>query len=145
MCNRYRPTFCNLLVQIGSDVEVNNTKQSTEIRKDKAAWDVYVSALVTAPTGDPEYFFKATCLSDSSKNYGGYSNAKLDELAGQLHKEFDVDARAKLATQMSQTILDDYGYFFASFLQMGIVSQANVVGLTAHPCDYYEITVDLDV
>ena len=50
-----------------------------------------------------------------------------------------------MATQMSQTILDDYGYFFASFLQMGIVSQANVKGMVAHPCDYYEITVDLDV
>ena len=133
------------LKEIGFDIQVNNTSNQSEIRKDKNAWDVYVSALVTAPTGDPEYFFKASCLSDSTKNYGGYSNAKLDELAEQLHREFDSDARAKLATQMSQTILDDHGYFFASFLQMGIVSQANVKGLVAHPCDYYEITVDLDV
>ena len=44
-----------------------------------------------------------------------------------------------------ETILDDHGYFFASFLQMGIVSQANVQGMVAHPCDYYEITADLDV
>ena len=133
------------LKAIGIDVEVNNTKQSSEIRKDKGAWDVYVSALVTAPTGDPEYFFRATCMADSPKNFGGYSNAKLDELAGQLHKAFNPDERAALATTMSQAILDDHGYFFASFLQMGIVSQANVKGLAAHPCDYYEIIVDLDV
>ena len=133
------------LKNIGFDVEVNNTKQYTEIRKDKSAWDVYVSALVTAPTGDPEYFFRATCLSDSSKNFGGYHSAQLDALAAELHKAFDANERAALATSMSQTILDDHGYFFASFLQMGIVSQANVKGLTAHPCDYYEITVDLDV
>ena len=133
------------LKEIGFDVQVNNAGNHTEIRKDKGAWDVYVSALTTCPTGDPEYFFSTSCRSDSSKNYGGYKSEKLDGLYAQLHKEFDPDARAKLATQMSQTILDDYGYWFASFLQMGIVSQANVKGLVAHPCDYYEITVDLDV
>ena len=133
------------LKEIGIDVEVNSTANHTDIRKDASAWDVYVSALTTAPTGDPEYFFKATCLSDSTKNFGAYENAELDALAGQLHTTFDVDERASIASQMSQAILDDHGYFFASFLQMGIVSQANVKGLAAHPCDYYEITVDLDV
>ena len=133
------------LKAIGFDVQVNNTGNHAEIRKDKTAWDVYVSALVTAPTGDPDYFFNASCRSESSKNYGGYASKKLDELYEQLHTTFDAAERAKLATQLSQTILDDHGYFFASFLQMGLVSQANVKGLVAHPCDYYEITVDLDV
>ena len=133
------------LKDIGIDVEVNNTGNHAEIRTDKTEWDVYVSALVTAPTGDPDYFFNASCRTTSSKNYGGYASDELDALYAQLHKAFDTDERAKLASQMSQTILDDHGYFFASFLQMGIVSQANVQGMTAHPCDYYEITVDLDV
>jgi peptide/nickel transport system substrate-binding protein len=106
---------------------------------------VYVSALTTAPTGDPEYFFAATCRSDSSKNFGGYASPALDSLAEQLHVTFGADERAKIATQMSQTILDDHGYFFVSFLQMGIVSKANVKGMAAHPCDYYEITAALDV
>ena len=133
------------LKEIGFDVQVNSTANHTEIRKDASAWDVYVSALTTAPTGDPEYFFSATCLSGSTKNFGAYKSEQLDALYSQLHIEFDADARAKLATKMSQTILNDHGYFFASFLQMGIVSQANVKGMAAHPCDYYEITVDLDV
>ena len=133
------------LKEIGFDVQVNNTGNHAEIRGDKGEWDVYVSALVTAPTGDPDYFFNASCRTESSKNYGGYKSEKLDQLYSQLHTEFDSDKRAELATQMSQTILDDHGYFFASFLQMGLVSQANVKGLVAHPCDYYEITVDLDV
>jgi ABC-type transport system substrate-binding protein len=114
-------------------------------RKDTDAWDVYVSALTTAPTGDPEYFFAATCRSDSTKNFGGYASPTLDSLAEQLHVTFGADERAKIATQMSQTILDDHGYFFVSFLQMGIVSKTNVKGMAAHPCDYYEITAALDV
>ena len=126
-------------------MQVNSTANHTEIRKDTDAWDVYVSALTTAPTGDPEYFFGATCLSASPKNFGGYQSDELDEIQKKLHTTFDADERAELATKMSQRILDDHGYFFASFLQMGIVSQANVKGMAAHPCDYYEITVDLDV
>ena len=133
------------LKDIGFDIQVNSTSNHADLRKDKSGWDVYVSALVTSPTGDPDYFFKASCLSDSSKNYGGYASEKVDELYAKLHTTFDVDERGKLATQMSQALLDDHGYFFASFLEMGIVSQANVKGMVAHPCDYYEITVDLDV
>ena len=28
---------------------------------------------------------------------------------------------------------------------MGIVTKSNVKGMAAHPCDYYEITAELDV
>lgn len=133
------------LKDIGFDIQVNSTANHTEIRKDLSAWDVYVSALVTAPTGDPEYFFSASCLTDAAANYGMYSNPDLDALAQQLHTTFDSDERAALATQMQQMILDDYSYFFASHLTMGIVSKAGVSGIEPHPCDYYEITADLDV
>lgn len=44
------------LKEIGMDVEVNCTSNNNAIRKDTTAWDVYASAMVTAPTGDPEYF-----------------------------------------------------------------------------------------
>lgn len=130
---------------IGFDVQVNTTANHVDIRADKKAWDVYASALVTAPTGDPEYFFSATCLDSSSKNVGGYHSDKLEDLAAELHTTFDDNERGKLATQMQQIILDDHAYTFASFLKMGIVSQSNVKGMMAHPCDYYEITVDLDI
>lgn len=133
------------LGEIGFDVKVNSTANHTEIRKDADAWDVYVSALVTAPTGDPEYFFSATCLTGSSANYGGYSNPELDALASELHSEFNVEKRGEIAVRMQQTILDDSSYFFASHLTMGIVSKAGVTGIEPHPCDYYEITADLDV
>ena len=46
---------------------------------------------------------------------------------------------------MQQIILDDNAYVFCSHLRMTMISRANVTGLTAHPCDYYEITADLDI
>lgn len=130
---------------VGFDIQVNSTANHTEIRKDRTAWDVYASALVTAPTGDPEYFFGASCLTGAAANYGGYSNPQLDALGAQLHIAFDSNERAQLAIQMQQLILDDHAYFFASHLTMGIVAKASVTGIEPHPCDYYEITADLDV
>lgn len=133
------------LGEIGFDVQVNSTANHTDIRGDKTAWDVYVSAMVTAPTGDPEYFFTSCCQSGASANYGGYANDDLDQLINELHQTFDAAERNALATEMQQVILDGYSYFFASHLTMGIVSNADVSGIAPHPCDYYEITVDLDV
>ena len=65
-------------------------------------------------------------------------------LEEEMKSAFDTEKRAELATQMTQTILDDNAFIFASHLKMSIVSGEGVTGLEAHPCDYYEITVNLD-
>ena len=132
------------LKDIGIKVEVNsNANHLKEIKK--GTFDVYASAMVTAPTGDPEYFFTTCCLAASAKNRGFYHNDNLEKLAQELHTTFDRDKRGQLAAQMQQILLDDRGYLFASHLQMSLVAKSKVKGLVAHPCDYYEITSDLDV
>ena len=100
---------------------------------------------IPAPTGDPEYWFTVFATSDATKNQGAYKNEKLDQLEEQLSQEFDTDKRAKLAVEMQQTVLDDNAFVYCSFLKMSMISQANVTGLTAHACDYYELTADLDI
>ena len=62
-----------------------------------------------------------------------------------MHETFDTDERSKLAIEAQQTILDDNAYVFCSHLRMSMIMQSNVTGLTAHPCDYYELTADLDI
>lgn len=132
------------LKKIGIKVDINNTSDHLNVLK-TGDYDVYVSALVTAPTGDPEYFFTTCALDSSAKNRGFYHSSRLEELEDKLHTAFAPEERTKLAIEMQQVILDDYAFFFASHLQMGIVARKGVTGLTAHPCDYYEITSDLDV
>ncbi len=78
---------------------------------EKGNWDVYVSAFVSAPTGDPEYFFTTHCLQDSSKNRGGYYSETLEMLEQQLSGEFDTEKRTELAIEMTQTLLDDHMFF----------------------------------
>lgn len=131
------------LKEIGINVKINNTTNQQNFL-DNGDWDIYASAFVTAPTGDPEYFFTTHCLSNSAKNRGHYYNPQLEQLANELHQEFDPTKRAALAIKMQQILLDDYGFIFASHLKMSFVMKNNVVGFIAHPSDYYEITADID-
>lgn len=132
------------LKQIGIDVKINCTANHLDYVK-KGEWDIYASAFVCAPTGDPEYFFTTHCLKNSSKNRGGYYNEQLEQLEEQLSTTFDTEGREQLGIKMTQTILDDNAFIFASHLKMSIVSGRGVSGLTAHPSDYYEITAELDM
>lgn len=130
------------LKEIGIHVVINNVSDASS-RAQKGEFDIYVSSLTTAPTGDPEYFFSSTIA--GSKNYGNYQNETVTNLIEQLHQTFDTEERSQLAIELQQTILDDDAYFFVSHLNMGIVTKSNVSGIEAHPCDYYEITADLDI
>lgn len=131
------------LKDIGIAVSINCTADVNSFRKDQSAWDVYASAMVTAPTGDPQYFFTTHCLDSATQNNGGYHNDRLEELAAELSQTFDTAERGKLAVQMQQILLDDNAFVFCSHLKMTIISKSNITGLTAHPCDFYEITADL--
>lgn len=132
------------LKQIGIEVKINCTANHLDYVK-KGEWDIYASAFVCAPTGDPEYFFTTHCLKNSSKNRGGYYNEQLEQLEEQLSTTFDTEGREQLGIKMTQTILDDNAFIFASHLKMSIASGRGVSGLTAHPSDYYEITAELDM
>ena len=133
------------LKQIGMDVDINCTANRRQFLADMTSFYIYASALVTAPSGDPQYFFTTSCLPGMSYNFGAYENEHVNDLMEQLAVEFDTARRAELAIELQQAILDDNAYFFCSFLQMNMISKANVRNWTAHACDYYEVTVDLDI
>lgn len=133
------------LKEIGIDVQINSTADHNSICKDIGAWDVYVGANVNAGLGDPANFFSTHCLDASTKNRGGYHNDELEALAVKLNSTFDSGERAQIAIEMQQEILDDNAFVFCSFLKMSMISKANVAGLTAYPCDFYELTADLDI
>lgn len=132
------------LKEIGIAVDVNNTADHRTYAQN-GDFDLYVSSVTTAPTGDPEYFFTSTVVSDAAKNYGHYSNEKLDALIDTLHGTFDTEERGMPGCGSQQTIWMTVPFCFVSHLNMGIVTSSSVTGMEAHPCDYYEITAELDV
>lgn len=133
------------LKDIGIQLELNITADHNAIAKDPAAWDIYAGANVNSGLGDPTNFFSTHCLDTSTKNRGGYHSDKLESLAAELNRTFDTDERNRLALEMQQILLDDNAFVFCSFLRMSMICKAGVTGLTAHPCDFYELTAALDV
>lgn len=133
------------LGELGMDVQVNVTADHLTICKDQSAWDVYAGANVNAGLGDPENFFSTYCLDRSTKNRGSFHSDTMETLAEQLKETFDAQKRAELATEMQQMLLDDHAFVFCSFLKMSMISKSTVTGLKAWPCDFYEVTADLDI
>lgn len=133
------------LKNIGIEVDINCTANRREFLADMTSFDIYASALVTAPSGDPQYFFTTSCMPGMSYNFGAYESEKVNQLISALAVEFDTAKRGELAIELQQEILNDNAYVFCSFLQMNMISKANVSNWTAHACDYYEVTADLDI
>ena len=133
------------LKAIGIDVDINCTASRREFLADMTSFDIYASALVTAPSGDPQYFFTTSCLPGMSYNFGAYENEHVNDLMAEMATEFDTARRGELAVELQQAILDDNAYIFCSFLEMNMISKVNVKNYTAHACDYYQVTVDLDI
>lgn len=132
------------LKEIGIQAEVNATDNYNDFLE-RGEYDIYAKAIVTAPTGDPQYYFTTNLLDESAYNAGFYHSDRLEELADQLKGEFDVDKRADLAVEMTQQVLDDNAVVYAAYLKMSTVMKSQVEGFSAHPSDYYEITADLQV
>lgn len=132
------------LKEIGIDVIVNST-QNTNDYIEKGDYDVYASAFVTAPTGDPQYYITTHLLDSSAYNRGFYHSDTVEALTEELRNEFDTNKRSELAIKIQQEVLNDCAYIYASHLNMSFVMKDGVENFNAHPSDYYEITAELDI
>ncbi|MBR6012350.1 MAG: ABC transporter substrate-binding protein [Selenomonadaceae bacterium] len=131
------------LKKIGIKLNVNATDNYKTFLK-SGDYDIFSKAIVTAPTGDPEYYFTSHIVSGAVDNAGFYDSAEISQLENELHNTFGAENRSALAIKMSQKILDDCALFYASHLKMSFVMKNNVEGFTAHPSDYYEIRPELE-
>ena len=131
------------LKNIGVKLDVNATDNYKAFLK-KGEYDIFAKAIVTAPTGDPEYYFNGHILGGAPDNAGFYDSEVIMELLSKLHNTYGADNRANLGIKLSQRVLDDAALFYASHLRMSLVMKKGVEGFAAHPSDYYEITANLD-
>ena len=127
------------LTKIGIKLNVNATDNYKTFLK-SGDYDIFSKAIVTAPTGDAEYYFTSHILPNAVDNAGFYNSEQIIQLEDELHNTFGSANRSKIAIQMSQQILDDCALFYAAHLKMSFVMKSNVKGFTAHPSDYYEIS-----
>ena len=128
---------------IGVKLNVNATDNYKTFLK-SGDYDIFSKAIVTAPTGDGEYYFTSHIVPGAVDNAGFYDSVTIAALEDELHNTFGADKRSELAIKMSQQVLDDCALIYASHLRMSFVMKPQVEGFKAHPSDYYEITAELD-
>ena len=131
------------LKKIGIKLNVNATDNYKNFLRN-GEYDIFSKAIVTAPTGDGEYYFTSHIVPGAVDNAGFYDSEEISALENELHNTFGAEKRSELAIKMSQQVLDDCALFYASHLKMSFVMKNNVEGFKAHPSDYYEITPALE-
>lgn len=108
-------------------------------------YDIGLYTIVTLATGDPESYIESRISKDGITNFNKFSNEEANSLLENLEHEYDTNKRAEITNKIQQLLLDDYVSEYFGHNNLNIVSKSNVEGLVAHPTDYYQITVDLDV
>lgn len=130
--------------QVGIGVNITVSEAVDDLLK-ADQFDIAAYAFVTLPTGDPGSYLNTVMGADGWSNFGHYENQQIQSLLEALNSEFAPDRRAALAAEIVQTALDEDAYCFMDHLEMSLVTRAGVTGLTPHPSDYYQITVDTDI
>ena len=130
--NAALPLVCEALasqlsqIGIAADIEV---AEKITVRLADSDWDIGTMAYSTLPTGNPYTYLSAVMGSDGTSNYGHYSNAKVDELLGQLKKTGDEAEQKELVKQIQQIALDDHAYVYMVHTLVNDVTAADVENL----------------
>lgn len=136
------------LKKLGFDIKINTVDYNLiDSMGIKGEYDLLISNILTANTGDPENFMKGYWMTNTDgnnpQNGSGYSNPKYDGLMRELMREFDGAKRKELIMQMEQILLNDAASLFLGYPETNIISSKRVTGVKMLPSDYYWITKDI--
>lgn len=110
-------------------------------------YDLLISNIVTANTGDPQMFLKwywGTNINGSNpQNGSGYSNPTYDAKLAEMAASFDPAKRRRLAIELQQILLDDSAALFLGYPKTNIVNAGYLDNVEMFPSDYYWITSDI--
>ena len=133
------------LKKLGFDIKINTVDYNLiDNMGIKGEYDLLISNITTANTGDPEIFlswyWKTNVDGNNPQNGSGYSNPEYDALLEKLSSEFDAKKRRELIIQLQQILLNDGAALFFGYPQTNIINAKYVDGVKMYPSDYYWIT-----
>ena len=134
--------------KIGIKVNMKNVDYNVlDPMRQKGQFDLIISNILTANTGDPEvylnWYWKSNINGSQPQNSTGYSNPKFDALSDKLAVEFDPAKRRQYMIEMQQILLDDGVALFFGYPKTNMVSKAGLVNANIFPADYYWLTKDI--
>ncbi len=133
------------LKKLGFDIKINTVDYNLiDNMGIKGEYDLLISNITTANTGDPEVFlrwyWKTNVDGNNPQNGSGYSNPQYDAVLEQLSMEFDKTKRRDLIIELQQILLNDGASLFFGYPQTNIINAKYVSGVKMYPSDYYWIT-----
>ena len=133
------------LKKLGFDIKINTVDYNLiDNMGIKGEYDLLISNITTANTGDPEIFltwyWKTNIDGSNPQNGSGYSNPDYDAKLEQLSSEFDTAKRRELIIELQQILLNDAASIFFGYPQTNLISNKKIAGVKMYPSDYYWIT-----
>lgn len=113
----------------------------------RGEYDLSISNIITANTGDPliflNWYWKSNVDKNNPQNGSGYSNKEFDTVSNSLLSEFDPDKRREKIIAMQQILMNDGVALFFGYPKTNMVSSTKVQGARILPADYYWLTKDI--
>ncbi len=134
--------FCDVLTsalkEVGIDLQVSTyEKLDSAEAYQNADFDISLDSKGMAPTGNAQYFINTDFITSGSMNYGHYSNARVDELAGKLATTFCGEKRNDITCQIEQEILNDTSFVFFANQNFMCIASPDVTDFEIQPSEYY--------
>ncbi len=134
--------------KVGIDIKLQNVDYNVlDGMRQKGEFDLIISNIITANTGDPEvylnWYWKTNIDGSNPQNGTGYSSPEFDALSDQLGVEFDPAKRRDLIIKMQQVVMNDAAAVFFGYPKTNIVSNKSIMNAVIKPADYYWVTKDV--
>lgn len=134
--------------KIGIDIQIKVVDYSLiEDLAKSGDYDLMISSIVTANTGNPVWFLKqywGSNIDGSNPNNGsGFSNARYDELLTLAGSTMDATTSHNAIISAQQILLDENAAIFLGYPKINIIGKSYMKGIKAVPSEYYVITKDL--
>lgn len=139
------------LKDIGVNMNINTIENMADVRE-KGEFDMYTTALNSAPTGDPQVWLETmyTLGSDdlqtsSTSNATKYRSDAMDSVVDRLKTTFDTKERYSLAQEGSQVLLDDAADLYLTNNMLTMISSSKLENCIQPVCDFYMLTKDMKI
>lgn len=134
----------NELLKVGIQTKIRQVENIDEVLANED-WDLSMYSMLTAHTGDPQYFLNIFYRSDSHSNVSHYASPSLDNMLDQLNQTTDTAKRNELALKIQEQINLDLPQAFIVHPKTIFAVRDGVKGFIPHPIEYYYNHAQVDV
>ena len=140
----FQPVVRAALEEIGIGVTTQVTENPSDEAR-KGAFDLFLWAQHTAPSGDPGQYLGLFLASSGGNNYVGWSNAEFDAIVERLGQVSEPAERNELAREAQAIIAGDAPVAFLLSPEWHVGLSKRVADYEPWGSDYYVIRSDLQV